>query len=140
LDPNFILSVIRQESGFEEKARSKANALGLMQIMPATGKKLAKQAAIRRYTSKKLLQADTNITLGAKYLASLMQQYGKEELALAAYNAGNTRVDRWLKEFGNVDMVEFVEQIPFSETRGYVKQVLSNKSHYNLLTSLKTLK
>jgi soluble lytic murein transglycosylase len=135
LDPAFILSLIRQESGFEEKARSKANALGLMQIIPSTGKKLAKNASIGRYTAKKLYQAEINITLGVKYLASLMQQYGREELALAAYNAGNTRVDRWLKEFGNVDMVEFVERIPFSETRGYVKQVLSNKSHYNLLAS-----
>jgi soluble lytic murein transglycosylase len=140
LDPTLILSVIRQESGFEEKARSKANALGLMQIIPSTGKKLAKHAAIRNFTAKKLYQADTNITLGVKYLASLLQQYGKEELALAAYNAGDSRVDRWLKEFGNGDMVEFVEQIPFSETRGYVKQVLSNKTHYNLLASLKTLK
>jgi soluble lytic murein transglycosylase len=135
LNPAFILSLIRQESGFEVKARSKANALGLMQIIPSTGKKLAKNASIGRFTANKLYQAEINITLGVKYLASLMKQYGREELALAAYNAGNTRVDRWLKEFGNVDMVEFVERIPFSETRGYVKQVLSNKSHYNLLAS-----
>ncbi len=133
LDPTLILSVIRQESGFNENARSKANARGLMQIIPSTGKKLAQQAAIRPYTATKLFQPDTNITLGVRYLASLLQQYGKEELALAAYNAGGSRVDRWLKEFGNMDKAEFVEQIPFSETRGYVKQVLSNKSHYNLL-------
>jgi soluble lytic murein transglycosylase len=135
LEPTLVLSVIRQESGFEEKALSKANARGLMQIIPSTGKKLAKQSSIRSYSAKKLYQAETNITLGVRYLASLIQQFGKEELALAAYNAGDTRVDRWLKSFGNVDMAEFVEQIPFSETRGYVKQVLSNKAHYNLLTS-----
>ncbi len=57
-----------------------------------------------------------------------MQRYGKTELALAAYNAGSTRVDLWLKEFGDVDMPEFVEKIPFSETRGYIKQVLSNQA------------
>jgi soluble lytic murein transglycosylase len=135
LEPTLVLSVIRQESGFEEKARSKANARGLMQILPSTGKKLAKQASLRSFSAKKLYQPETNITLGVRYLASLMQQYGKEELALAAYNAGDTRVDRWLRAFGNVDMAEFVEQIPFSETRGYVKQVLSNKAHYSLLTS-----
>ncbi len=135
LEPTLVLSVIRQESGFEEKAHSKANARGLMQILPSTGKKLAKQASLRSYSAKKLYQAETNITLGVKYLASLLQQYGKEELALAAYNAGDTRVDRWLRAFGTVDMAEFVEQIPFSETRGYVKQVLSNKAHYSLLTS-----
>jgi soluble lytic murein transglycosylase len=135
LEPTLVLGVIRQESGFEEKARSKANARGLMQILPSTGKKLAKQASLRSYSVKKLYQAETNITLGVRYLASLIRQYGKEELALAAYNAGDTRVDRWLRAFGNVDMAEFVEQIPFSETRGYVKQVLSNKAHYSLLTS-----
>jgi soluble lytic murein transglycosylase len=135
MEPTLVLSVIRQESGFEEKARSKANARGLMQILPSTGKNLAKQASLRSYSAKKLYQAETNIALGVRYLASLLQQYGKEELALAAYNAGDTRVDRWLRTFGNVDMAEFVEQIPFSETRGYVKQVLSNKAHYSLLTS-----
>jgi soluble lytic murein transglycosylase len=135
LDPTLVLSVIRQESGFEENARSKANARGLMQILPSTGKKLAKQASLRSYSAKRLYQAETNITLGVRYLASLIRRYEKEELALAAYNAGDTRVDRWLRAFGNVDMPEFVEQIPFSETRGYVKQVLSNKAHYSLLTS-----
>jgi soluble lytic murein transglycosylase len=135
LDPKLILSVIRQESEFEEEARSKANARGLMQIIPSTGKKLAKNASSRRFDVRKLFEADTNITLGVKYLASLLQQYGREELALAAYNAGDSRVDRWLKEFGGMDKAEFVEQIPFSETRGYVKQVLSNKSHYGLLAS-----
>jgi soluble lytic murein transglycosylase len=138
LDPTLVLSVIRQESGFEEKAHSRANARGLMQILPTTGRKLAKQASVRRFTANKLYDAETNITLGVQYLASLIRQYGKEELALAAYNAGDSRVDRWLKEFGNADMTEFVEQIPFSETRGYVKQVLSNKIHYSLLTSSTT--
>jgi soluble lytic murein transglycosylase-like protein/TolA-binding protein len=135
LDPALILGVIRQESAFEEKARSKANARGLMQLIPSTGRKLARQGRVTRYSVKKLYYAETNITLGTRYLASLLQQYGKTELALAAYNAGDTRVDRWLKEFGNSDMAEFVEQIPFGETRSYVKQVMSNRAHYYLLTS-----
>jgi soluble lytic murein transglycosylase len=82
-----------------------------------------------------LYQAETNIILGTRYFAARLQQYGKAELALAAYNAGDSRVDRWLQESGNLDMVEFVEQIPFAETRGYVKQVLSNKARYDLLTA-----
>jgi len=64
-----------------------------------------------------------------------LKQLEKPELALAAYNAGKSRVDRWLEEWGDLDMAEFVEQIPFSETRGYVKQVLSNQARYALLTS-----
>jgi soluble lytic murein transglycosylase len=138
IDPNLVLGLIRQESAFEENARSKANARGLMQVLPSTGKKLAKQARITRYNAKKLYQAETNIILGTRFFASSLQRYGKAELALAAYNAGDSRVERWLQEFGNVDMVEFVELIPFAETRGYVKQVLSNKVHYDLLTSSST--
>jgi soluble lytic murein transglycosylase len=135
LDPSLILGLIRQESAFNEKARSSADARGLMQILPATASKLARQARVPRYSARQLFQAETNIVLGTYYLASLVRQYGKIELALAAYNAGNTRVDLWLKEFGDVDMPEFVEKIPFGETRGYIKQVLSNQALYGLLTS-----
>ncbi|HTY64646.1 MAG TPA: transglycosylase SLT domain-containing protein [Acidobacteriota bacterium] len=135
LDPFLVMGLIRQESAFNENARSSADARGLMQILPATGLKLARQANIRPYNSKKLFHAETNIALGTLYLASLVRQYGRVELALAAYNAGSTRVDRWLKEFGDVDMPEFIEKIPFSETRGYIRQVLSNKSLYTVLAS-----
>ena len=135
IDPNLVLGLIRQESAFNENARSKANARGLMQILPSTGRKLARQARITRYNSKKLFQAETNIILGTRYFAFFLQQYGKPELALAAYNAGDSRVKRWLKEWGDLDMAEFVEQIPFAETRGYVKQVLSNRARYDVLTS-----
>jgi soluble lytic murein transglycosylase-like protein/TolA-binding protein len=131
-EPTLILGIIRQESGFEEEAHSRANARGLMQILPSTGQKLARQARVPRYNVGKLFHAETNIILGTRYLASLLQKYGRIELALAAYNAGSTRVDRWLKEFGNADAVEFVERIPYTETRNYIKQVLSNKAHYDL--------
>jgi soluble lytic murein transglycosylase len=136
INPTLVLSVIRQESAFEEKAKSKANARGLMQIMPATGRRLARQAKMTRYSADSLFHAETNIVLGTQFLASLLRKYGKTELALAAYNAGASRVDRWLLEYGGRDMAEFVEQIPFSETRGYVKQVLSNKSHYDRLAPI----
>jgi soluble lytic murein transglycosylase len=133
VDPWLVMGLIRQESAFKENARSSANARGLMQILPSTGSKLARQVRIPRYSSGKLYQAETNIALGTYFLASLIERYQKTELALAAYNAGGTRVDRWLKEFGDVDMPEFVEKIPFSETRGYIKQVLTNQALYGLL-------
>jgi soluble lytic murein transglycosylase len=135
IDPSLILGLIRQESSFNEKAHSAANARGLMQIVPGTGQQLARQAGIKRFTAKKLYHAETNITLGTIYLSSLLQRYGRVELALAAYNAGNSRVDLWLNKFGDTDMAEFVEQIPFSETRGYIKQVLSNQALYALLVT-----
>jgi soluble lytic murein transglycosylase len=135
IEPSLILGVIRQESAFKADARSKANARGLMQILPSTGLKLARSAKIHRFTANKLYQAETNIVLGTLFLSHLIQKYGRSDLALAAYNAGESRVDRWLEEYGNVDMAEFVELIPYSETRNYVKQVLSNQTHYRKLTS-----
>jgi soluble lytic murein transglycosylase len=135
LDPDLVLALIRQESAFNESARSRANARGLMQVLPATGRVLARNAGLARYTVTKLYHPDTNIALGTRHLASLLQRYGgKVELALAAYNAGDNRVDRWLQEFGNLDMAEFVERIPLSETRNYVKQVMSDRAHYQLRT------
>jgi soluble lytic murein transglycosylase len=135
LDPNLVLGIIRQESALHERARSSADARGLMQILPSTGRKLARQAGVPKYSTSKLYQAETNISLGVHYLASLLRQYdGKTELALAAYNAGDYRVDRWMREFGYEDMAAFVELIPFSETRAYVKQVLTSQAHYKLRT------
>jgi soluble lytic murein transglycosylase len=136
LDPNLILGLIRQESAFNETARSGANARGLMQLLPDTGRMLARQEGITPYSASRLYQPEVNIALGTRYLADRIKKYGgRTELALAAYNAGDIRVDRWLREFGDVDMAEFVELIPFSETRGYVKQVLSNVAHYHVRTA-----
>jgi soluble lytic murein transglycosylase len=136
LDPDLVLALIRQESAFQDSARSKADARGLMQVLPSTGRLLARQEGITRFSASRLYLPDTNVALGTRYLSSLLQRYnGRVELALAAYNAGENRVDRWLQEFGNADMAEFVERIPYSETRGYVKTVLSNLAHYRLLTA-----
>ena len=136
LDPALVLALIRQESAFDAAAHSKSNARGLMQVLPTTGRELAHQASVARYTVTMLYNPETNIALGTRYLAGLLRRYdGRVELALAAYNAGDNRIDRWLREFGNADMAEFVERIPFSETRGYVKTVMSNAAHYRLLTA-----
>jgi soluble lytic murein transglycosylase len=135
IDPDLVLALIRQESAFQESARSKADARGLMQILPATGRMLARQAGMQSYATGKLYTAETNVALGTRHLSALLRRYGgKVELALAAYNAGESRVDRWLQEFGDVDLPEFVERIPFSETRSYIKTVLSCRAHYHLHT------
>jgi soluble lytic murein transglycosylase len=135
LDANLILALMRQESAFQESAHSGADARGLMQILPATGRSLAREARMARFTVSMLYQPETNIALGTRHLASLLQHNGgRVELALAAYNAGQRRVDQWLQEFGDGDVTEFVERIPFSETRGYVKQVLTSKAHYEMQT------
>jgi soluble lytic murein transglycosylase len=138
LAPALILGVIRQESGFNPNAQSGANARGLMQLLPSTALRLARNAGLPRSTAKNLYDAENNIKLGTLHLSYLMKKYGKVEPILAAYNAGESRSDRWLQEFGNADMAEFVEQIPFSETRNYVKQILSNQYHYDALISRST--
>ena len=132
-----VLALIRQESAFQEDARSSANARGLMQVLPGTGRRIAREAGVGPYTSGKLYQPETNIALGIHYMTELLERYpGRIELMLAAYNAGENRVERWLEDFGNVNLGEFVERIPFSETRGYVKQVLTNAAHYRRITAV----
>ncbi len=136
LEPSLVLGLIRQESAFQTKARSPADARGLMQILPSTGRGLARQAGMAKYTTAQLFTPDTNIALGTRYLASLIKRYdGRLELALAAYNAGDSRVARWLAEFGDRDLAVFVEMVPFAETRGYIKQVLTNRTHYHMRTA-----
>jgi soluble lytic murein transglycosylase len=135
ISPTLILGVIRQESAFAEKARSSSDARGLMQILPSTGRDLARRNRIRDYRTAMLYSAEVNIELGVGYLASQLRHFGETELALAAYNAGRTRVNGWLQEYGNLDMAEFTERIPFSETRRYIKNILSNQAHYDIKTA-----
>jgi len=136
-DTALILGLIRQESAFKASARSGANAQGLMQLLPATAQGTAARANMTRARARNLYDPEVNITLGVVHFSDLMRQYGKPELVLAGYNAGGSRVVRWLKEFGGEDMAEFVEQIPFTETRNYVKMVLSNAGHYRALLGTK---
>ncbi len=134
LDPAIVLGLIRQESAFMADAKSRADARGLMQVLPATGRQLARQAGIRRYATSGLFQPDTNIALGTRQLSSLLELFGgKIELALAGYNAGPQRARRWQAAFGEDDMAELVESIPLAETREYVKKVLTNSAHYRIL-------
>ena len=126
LDPALIYGVIRQESAFMEEARSPVGALGLMQLMPATGKQTARALKIRYRGSQVLLKSDQNIRLGSAYLNKLLQRYnGSPVLAAAAYNAGPHRVSRWLPGDHSVPASLWAERIPFKETRNYVRRVLA---------------
>jgi peptidoglycan lytic transglycosylase len=134
LDPYLVASLIRQESEFNPGAISRANALGLMQVLPSTGKKLARQERIRRFRPELLLLPGTNIQLGTLYFKQLLDQFnGRPEYALAAYNAGSDRVEAWLSDGNFRDPEEFVESIPFTETREYVQAIMRNANVYKQL-------
>src|SRR5262249_22634951 len=117
--------LIRQESTLQADAVSKANAVGLMQVLPATGKLMAKQLRVR-YAKTKLFEPDYNIELGMLYVAELLRSTGEPEYALAAFNAGEDRIAAWRAERKYEEVPELVESIPFTETREYVQIVLRN--------------
>jgi soluble lytic murein transglycosylase len=131
-DPMFAAGLIRQESTFQADAVSHANAIGLMQVLPKTGKLLAKQLKVR-YTKDKLFEPDYNIELGMLYIASLVRQTGSLEYAAAAYNAGEDRIAAWKAERNYDEIPELVESIPFTETREYVQVVLRNTEVYRMI-------
>jgi soluble lytic murein transglycosylase len=134
LDPYLILALIRQESLFDAGARSPAAALGLMQLLPSTAGRVAKQAGLVLTSNEQLFQPEINLTLGMQYLKELLQRYSNNWFkAIAAYNAGEAAVDRWEKEILTDDAEEFVERIPYLETRGYVKLVMRNHRIYKRL-------
>jgi soluble lytic murein transglycosylase len=131
-DPMFAAGLIRQESTFQADAVSRKDAIGLMQVLPKTGKLLAKQLKVR-YTKDRLFQPDYNIELGMVYIASLVRQTGALEYAAAAYNAGEDRIAAWKAERSYDEIPELVESIPFSETREYVQVVLRNTEVYRMI-------
>jgi soluble lytic murein transglycosylase len=131
-DPMFAAGLIRQESTFQADAVSHANAIGLMQVLPKTGKLLAKQLKVR-YAKNKLFEPDYNIELGMVYIASLVRQTGALEYAAAAYNAGEDRIAAWKAERNYDEIPELVESIPFTETREYVQVVLRNTEVYRMI-------
>ena len=131
LDPYLILSLIRQESLFDHRAVSPASARGLMQLMPATAKRLAPEAGITDAGVTQLFAPKTNVRLGTHYLAKLAKQFDYDPvLMLAAYNAGETAAERWQKQFSHLPQDEFIESISYRETRNYVKKVLRNYRNY----------
>ncbi len=133
LDPFLVASLIRQESEFNPGAVSRANAVGLMQLLPKTGKKVAKEEKLRHFNASQLFMPGVNMQLGTRYFRSMVDKFGSFEYALAAYNAGSDRVEDWLSAGKYRDPQEFVESIPFTETREYVQAILRNANVYRQL-------
>jgi soluble lytic murein transglycosylase len=133
LDPYLVASLIRQESEFNPNAVSRANALGLMQLLPKVGKTVAKQVKLKHFSPPQLFTPAINLQLGTKYFRSMVDKFGAFEYALAAYNAGGDRVEEWLGQAKYRDPQEFVESIPFTETREYVQAILRNANVYRQL-------
>ncbi len=133
LDPYLVASLIRQESEFNPNAVSRANAVGLMQLLPKTGRVVAKEVKLRRYNASQLYTPAVNLQLGTRYFKGMVDKFGSFEYALAAYNAGSDRVEEWLGQGKYRDPEEFVESIPFTETREYVQAILRNASVYRQL-------
>jgi len=130
------LSVARQESGFDAAARSGAGARGLMQVMPGTGKMTARAAGLTYSLARLSTERDYNARIGQCYLSQLLDRFdGSYPLAIAGYNAGPGRVSRWVEEFGDprdgeIDLIDWIERIPFRETRNYVQRVLEGMNIY----------
>ena len=138
LDPYMVAALIRQESEFDPQALSAKNAYGLTQVEPATGRALARRAGIKRFSNRSLFQPAINLKLGAYYLRALLDQWnGQWEQTLASYNAGKSRVNDWITWNQYQEPAEFVESIPFTETREYVEAVLRNATVYRQLYASK---
>jgi len=133
LDPVLVAALIRQESNFNPLATSPAGARGLMQLMPAVGKTLADAKGIGPWDPDLLYQPATNIKLGTAHLSGLVRKYPEVVKVLAAYNAGESRVEKWSSKAGASDPEIFTERIPFVETRDYVRTILRNRAYYQAL-------
>jgi soluble lytic murein transglycosylase len=134
LDPYLLAALIRQESEWNPRAVSRARAYGLTQVLPATGRQLSRRVGLSRFTTASLYDPDVNLKLGTYYLRNVLQQHeGKWEHALASYNAGKTRTEQWLTWYKYREPAEFVETVPFTETRTYIQVVLRNADVYRRL-------
>jgi soluble lytic murein transglycosylase len=134
VDPFLVASLIRQESEFNPNAVSRANAYGLMQLLPSTAKGIAKRQGEKHFQTAELLNPETNLKLGTADLRSAIAKYGGQvEYALASYNAGDTPVRAWIAENNYKDIPEWVESIPYTETREYVEAIVRNRELYRAL-------
>jgi soluble lytic murein transglycosylase len=134
LDPYLVASLIRQESEFNAGAVSRANAYGLMQLLPSVGRATARKQGMKGFDTRQLLNPTTNLALGTANLKAVLDRFGGQaEYALAAYNAGDTPIRQWLASNDYKDVPEFVESIPYTETRDYVQAILRNREIYRTL-------
>lgn len=129
--PSVLWAIMREESTFRPEVVSPVGAIGLLQIMPYTGQEIADGLGVKGFTADRLFDPEINIGFSAWYVRKLLEKYGgNEALAIASYNAGPEAVDRWLKQRGDLALDEFVEEIPYTETRRYVKRVLMSYGIY----------
>ena len=135
IDPFLVLAVVREESRFDEEARSTAGAMGLMQLMPGTAYRFDKKLRLGIKSSHDILDVKNNLSVGALYLGSLVKEFGSYAPAIASYNAGEEVVRKWLKTGRYKSADEFIEDIPYLETRNYVKRVLTTFIEYKRLFS-----
>jgi soluble lytic murein transglycosylase len=133
IDSYTAAGLIRQESVFNPTAISRAGARGLMQLMSATGRQIALKQGAGNITAADLYNPALNIKLGMNYLAQMLGEFGRIEYAAAGYNAGPGRARQWIAARGSMDIDEWIENIPLSETRGYVQSVLRNAANYRRL-------
>lgn len=135
LDPYLIAALIAQESGYNPSARSAANAYGLMQVVPETGRAWARKLGIRGFSTQSLFDPEINIRIGTAYFADQVARLGSVHAALAGYNAGPTRARRWAAEKPELERDEWIDDIPFPETQFYVKRILGTAEDYRALYS-----
>jgi len=133
LDPYLMAALIAQESTFTADVRSSANAYGLMQLLPSTGRRYAQRLGIRPFSTASLTRPDTNIRLGMANFKDLIERFGGVHYALASYNAGDSRVAAWLDERPGLAQDEFIDDIPYPETQNYVKRILGTAEDYRRL-------
>jgi soluble lytic murein transglycosylase len=133
LDPFQVAALVAQESTFQADIRSSADAWGLMQIIPGTGRRYARSMGISPFSTGRLTDPETNVRIGTTYFSDLLRQFGDAAPALAAYNAGESRVAKWLAERPGLDRDEFIDDIPFPETQNYVKRILGTAEDYRIL-------
>jgi soluble lytic murein transglycosylase len=138
VDPFLIAAIIREESQYDLKAVSRVGAIGLMQVMPATANTVAQRIGIPPVGRDDLFDQDTNIRIGVRYVEQLLEQFsGNLVYTIAAYNAGPMVVNSWRDQHGTYSQDEFVEMIPYQETRQYVKRVLRSYREYIRLSSVR---
>lgn len=133
LDPYVVAALVAQESNFDPAVVSPANAWGLMQVLPNTGRSLARKLGVHPFSTKRLTEAEVNVRLGTQFLADSIRRFGGVHFALAAYNAGDSRVASWQRERPGMPQDEFIDDIPFPETQNYVKRILGTAEDYRLL-------
>jgi soluble lytic murein transglycosylase len=135
LDPFLVAALVAQESNFDPVVVSHANAYGLMQILPSTGRSYARKLGVKPFSTRRLTEADVNVRLGTQIFADDIRKFGGVHFALAAYNAGGSRVNAWRREKPDLPQDEFIDDIPFPETQNYVKRILGTAEDYRSLYS-----